>query len=259
MKTTGYHDVDMVVGLLATGLQEILGKKLLALYLTGSLSYGDFAYESSDIDFLTVLTRELTKRQLDAVIEMHKRIGQQVPYWARRLEGSYIPQKWLGSSKRPVGKRPYINAGNVYDFQYGNEWLINLYALHERGISLVGPQPKELVRPVPIKEVREASRRDLLEEWEPKTREPQPFSRADYDSSHLQAYAILTMCRVLHRAKVDAVASKRVASTWVSENFSQWSGLVQEAENWKHGIKLDREDEAKAFIRFVVNETGAQS
>ncbi len=257
MKTTGYSDVDEVLRLLSTELRRILGNKLVALYLTGSLSYGDFDYGSSDIDFLAVLTRALTQRQLEAVKEMHQHIAEQVPYWAKRLEGSYIPQKWLSSIERPPGKRPYVNAGMVAMFPYGNEWLVNLYVLHQRGIPLVGQEPRALIPPIDIRAVREASRQNLLEEWAPKTKEPEPFKDPDYDSSHLQAYAILTMCRILHRAKVDLVASKREASAWAKRKFKQWGGLIEEAENWKHGTKLDKQEEIRAFIQFVVDETKA--
>ena len=254
MKTTDYRDVDEVLHLLSTGLRSILGKKLVALYLTGSLSYGDFDYESSDIDFLAVLTRELTKGQFEKIKEMHDRIGREVPYWARRLEGSYIPRKWLGRIRRPLGIRPYVNAGIVAMLPYGNEWLLNLYVLETCGITLVGQKPKELIPPIDIRDVREASKKNLLEEWEPKTRELQPFTHPDYDSSHLQAYAILTMCRILHRAELDTVASKRQASAWAKKTYQQCSSLIEAAENWKHGIELNRQEETRAFIRFVVKQ-----
>ena len=254
MKLTKYNDVNKVLSLLSADLQKTLGSKLVALYLTGSLSYGDFDYGSSDIDFLAVLAQELSDNELQVVKEMHDSIGRQVPYWAKRLEGSYIPQKWLDSIEKPSGKRPYVNAGFVALLPYGDEWLLNLYVLYECGITLLGKNPKQLIQPIDIEDVREASRKNLLEEWEPKSNEKNPFTHPKYDSSHLQAYAILTMCRILHRAKVDTVASKREASSWVKETYKQWASLIEEAGNWKHGIKLDKQEEAKAFIKFVVSE-----
>lgn len=254
MKLTKYNDINKVLSLLSADLQKTLGSKLVALYITGSLSYGDFDYGSSDIDFLAVLTQELSDNELQSVKEMHDSIGRQVPYWAKRLEGSYIPQKWLDSIEKPSGKRPYVNAGFVALLPYGDEWLLNLYVLHECGISLLGKNPKQHILPIDIEDVREASRKNLLEEWEPKSKEKNPFTHPKYDSSHLQAYAILTMCRILHRAKVDTVASKREASSWVKETYKHWASLIEEAEHWKHGIKLDKQEEAKAFIKFVVSE-----
>lgn len=259
MKLTKYKDVNEALALLSANLKKILDNKLVALYLTGSLTYGDFDYGSSDIDFLAVLTQELNNNELLAIKEMHDSIGRQVPYWAKRLEGSYIPQKWLDNIEKPSGKRPYVNAGYVALLPYGDEWLINLYVLYECGITLLGKNPKQLIQPVDIEDVREASRKNLLEEWEPKSKEKNPFIHPKYDSSHLQAYAILTMCRILHRAKIDTVASKREASRWVKKTYKQWASLIKEAENWKHGIKLDKQEEAKAFIKFVVREVDHKS
>ena len=70
MKLTQYPDVNEVLNLLSTQLQEIFGDKLIALYLTGSLSYGDFDYGSSDIDFLAVLSKDLTANELLAIKKM---------------------------------------------------------------------------------------------------------------------------------------------------------------------------------------------
>src|SRR5271166_2481745 len=53
-------------------------------------------------------------------------------------------------------------------------WRFCLYVLYERGVSLIGPGPKALIGPVDIRDVREASKKDLLEEWEPKLQDPTP-------------------------------------------------------------------------------------
>lgn len=168
MKVTQYPDVNEVLSLLSTQLQEIFGDKLVALYLTGSLSYGDFDYGSSDIDFLAVLSKDLTANELLAIKKMHQEIGKQVPYWAKRLEGSYIPQEWLNNFAKPLKKRPYVNAGYVALLPYGDEWLLNLYVLSECGITLLGKKPQELIKAIDIKDVREASKKNLLNEWKPK-------------------------------------------------------------------------------------------
>lgn len=255
MKPTKYTEINEVLNLLSVNLQKILGKKLIALYLTGSLSSGDFDYGSSDIDFLAVLTKELTVKELEAIKKMHDFIGQKVPYWTKRIDRSYIPQNWLNNIERPLKKRPYVNNGTVCLCNYGHEWLLNLYVLSECGITLFGQDPKKLIPPLDIKDVREASKRNLIEEWQTKLKEKDPFIDLGYDSSHLQTYAILTMCRILHRAKKDGVSSKKEASNWVKKTFGKkWRGLIKEAENWKHGIKLDKVEETKAFIKFVIKE-----
>jgi hypothetical protein len=105
--------------------------------------------------------------------------------------------------------------------------------------------------------VRAASRQDLIEDWLPKVADPGAFHRAGYDSDHLKAHAVLTMCRVLQRAKHDGIASKRIASRWVKETYgAPWRSLVEQAENWRHGKLMASDQEVKDFIKFTAQEIG---
>jgi hypothetical protein len=62
----------------------------------------------------------------------------------------------------------------------------------------------------------------------------------------------LTLCRILHRAKNDTVASKRVASAWVKKTYGKpWSDLIEKAESWQHGQEMDEVDGLLKFIRFA--------
>jgi hypothetical protein len=255
---TPYDDVNAVLTQLGAGLTELLGGQLLGLYLTGSLTYGDFDPASSDIDFLAVLAEALTAEQLDAIVEMRKRSGDAVPHWAKRLEGSYITKDMLATKDRPEKARPYMNADEIHHYRYGNEWTINLYALERCGVALVGPAPDEIFPHVDIEDVRAASRQDLIDEWLPKIADPDAFQRAGYDSDHLRAYAALTLCRILHRAKHDGIASKRVASRWVKETYGgPWNSLIEQAENWRRGKTVASDHEVKDFIAFTAQEVGA--
>jgi predicted nucleotidyltransferase len=61
MNYTPYKDVNEVLNSLTSEIAPILGENLVGVYLTGSLSYGDFNPENSSfnfshIDFLTLLT-----------------------------------------------------------------------------------------------------------------------------------------------------------------------------------------------------------
>ena len=252
---TPYSDVNAVLTQLSAGLPELLGEQLVGLYLTGSLTYGDFDPGSSDIDFLAVLTKELSGEQLQDITGLHERIGKADPRWAKRLEGSYITQDMIATKDRPDRARPYFNAGEIHQYRYGNEWTINLYALQECGVALVGPLPQQIFPHVDIRDVRAASRQDLIEEWLPKLDEPDAFHQAGYDSDHLRAYAVLTLCRILHRAKHDGIASKRVASKWVKETYgAPWRSLVEQAENWRHGKAMATDQEVKELIAFTARE-----
>lgn len=252
-KLTPHKDVNQVLQLLSGGLRELLNEQLIGLYLTGSLTYGDFDKGSSDIDFLAVLSNPLSDEQLVSVTALHEQISKAVPFWAKRLEGSYITTEMITTKARPEAPRPYVNGGKMIKCKYGNEWTINLYALQETGRALLGPDPSRLFPAVTIEDVREASKQDLLDDWKPKLDEPNAFSPSGYDSNHTKAYTVLTMCRILHRAKNDGIASKRVASGWVKQAYPEWADLVSQAEQWQHGDSMAPDEHVKQFIAFTID------
>ena len=168
------------------------------------------------------------------------------------MEGSFVTRDMLGHVLPPPIGRPYVNQGAFWDPDppYGNEWLINLYAIQESGIALYGPEPHDLLPPVRIEDVRDASRRDLFEERLPELDDP-----GFLPDSHHEAYVTLTLCRILHRQFHDGIASKRVASAWVRDTYGEpWRSLVARAESWQHGETLNSRDDVIAFTRFVAGE-----
>lgn len=256
MNLTKYPDINKILHLLKNEVVNLLGDNLVGLYLTGSLTYGGFDNGSSDIDFLVVTNNPLTKEKLHEIEMMHHSIGKKFPKWRKRIDGSYITKKMLLSKKPPNEPRPYFNAGKMWSFVYGNEWLLNLFQLYEYGIALEGPDPKNLIQTISITDVINASRRNLLKEWMPKLKEKNPFENPDYDRNHLQAYAALSMCRILYTAKNKEIASKKKASQWAKITYgNQWGNLIEKAENWKHGEILNVENEILGFIRFTISET----
>jgi hypothetical protein len=147
-----------------------------------------------------------------------------------------------------------VNGGKVSYCAYGNEWTINLYALQECGQVIYGAELQPLLSIVTIEQVRESSKEDLLKDWAPKVNDPNAFTHSMYDSEHLKNYATLTMCRILHRAKNDNIASKKVASKWVKETYPEWKGLVEWAEDWVHGKEMGSDTEVRKFIEFTLEQ-----
>jgi predicted nucleotidyltransferase len=122
---TPYGDVNAVLTQLSDGLTTLLGEQLIGLYLTGSLTYGDFDPGGSDIDFLAVLDSELADEQAQDIMALHERIGAAFLRWAKRLEGSYITRDMITSKNRPDRPRLYVNGGKINYYRYGSEWTIN--------------------------------------------------------------------------------------------------------------------------------------
>lgn len=251
MYYTKYKDVNDVLNALTEKILRILGENLVGIYLTGSLSYGDFNPENSDIDLITILNNPLSSEQLETLKSMHLHIEKTNEKWAKRIECSYVPRDMLQNIYPPKVPRPYIGEGTFYpEAPYGNEWTINQYLLYKYGIPLVGPDFKTLLKPIDIEDVREACIRDLFEEWEPKIND-----REWLNNSHYQSYIVLNLCRILYTVSCHATSTKKASAAWVKREFgSPWKDLIQTAEDWDYGKDMNLQEETIEFIQFVVNK-----
>jgi hypothetical protein len=226
----------------------LLGKKVIGMYLSGSLAYGDFVPERSDIDLEAVVRSPLTEDELISVEQLHKAIERRCPEWADRIECSYVPLELMQELTPPAKARPWWGFGKFYaEAPAGNEWIINHYLLSKHGIALEGPDFNELVPPIDIHDVRQASARDLFQEWVPK------IDDADWlSNSHYQSYLVLNLCRILYTAIYGQPGSKKVAGQFVKATYPQWKNLIEEAERWACGDEMKRQADAVAFLRFAV-------
>jgi predicted nucleotidyltransferase len=251
---TPYPAINTVLAEWVEGAKRLLGGKLVGLYLSGSLAYGDFVPERSDIDLQAVVQSPLTEDELRSVEQLHKDVELTYPEWANRIECSYVPRELMRELTPPATPRPWWGFGTFYaEAPAGNEWIINHYLLSKHGIPLAGPDFIDLIPPIEIDNVRRASARDLFQEWVPKTDDAEWLS-----NSHYQSYLVLNLCRILHTVVHGEPGSKKVAGAWAKAMYPQWKNLIEEAEKWSYGDQMKRQADAVAFLRFAVervNET----
>ena len=251
---TPYPAINTVLRSWVEGVKRLLGKKVVGLYLSGSLAYGDFVPERSDIDLQVVVQSLLTEDELRLVQQLHRQIEGGCPEWANRIECSYVPLELMGELTPPATPRPWWGFGTFYaEAPAGNEWIINHYLLSRHGIALEGPDFNELIPPIDIDSVRRASVWDLFQEWVPKIGDAEWLS-----NSHYQSYLVLNLCRILHTVIGGEPGSKKVAGDWAKSVYPQWKSLIEEAERWAYGDSMNRQADAVAFLRFAVervNET----
>ena len=87
-------EVNEILNIVFSNVQDILGNQLIGMYLFGSLAIGGFD-EHSDIDVLVVTDGEISERTFLALQGLHKRINRLDSRLATQVEASYIPQTAL--------------------------------------------------------------------------------------------------------------------------------------------------------------------
>ena len=234
---------------LLAGAQRILGDRFAGLYLYGSLAAGDFDPECSDIDFVVVTDGELPEELLPALEAMHAGLASADRKWAKKLEGSYVPQRALRRYDPEDAPRPQLNEGRFYVARHCSDWIIQRHVLREHVVTMAGPPASTLIDPVLPDELRGAVRGILREWWEPMLLDPAWLRSGD----EYQAYAVLTMCRALYTLQHGAVASKPVSAKWARRELGgRWAGLIEWASAWRHDAPAGDLCATLEFVRFTL-------
>lgn len=246
---TTIDEIDSVITELALGISNIFDREVIGIYLFGSLTYGDFNLDSSDVDLVTITKNPASQAQINQLKKLHSEMETEYPKWAKRTESSYTPQNML-TSVNPPGSRPYYSEGIFYpQADYGNEWIINLYLLFNYGRTVYGTDFKTLVQPIKIEDVQQACIRDLHKEWEPKLSEPEWLN-----NPHYQSYLVMNLCRIFNTVINATTLSKKQSAAWVKRQYPQWTDLIRTAENWQYGLEMYKNKETLKFLKFVIEK-----
>jgi hypothetical protein len=218
---TPFDDLNQLLRKLVVGAKEVLGDSFCGAYLQGSFAVGD-ADVHSDVDFIVVTKDEMTPGQQAELQALHQALYALPTPWAQHLDGSYIPQEVV---RRPDPvRRPLLyldNGATEFALDDHDNTAVVRWSLREHGVTLAGPDPRELVDPVTPNELR-ADVRWALDNWAAWFRSIESISR------RALAVAVLSHCRILHTLASGEVASKRVAGEWALHALDpEWAPLIR--------------------------------
>ena len=146
------------------------------------------------------------------------------------------------------GPYPTVHEGKFYLAGHESHWIIQRHLLLKNAVIVEGDEPSTFIASVSVDDLHGALRSFLDEWWIPMLENPVKLDAQEY-----QAYAILTMCRMLYTFENDEIASKPVSAHWVQENFNEWRDLVKWALQWNEDDKFaDKKNETKALMQFTV-------
>src|SRR6266498_35334 len=224
---TPYPEVSEILDVLLSNVKEILQDQFVGIYLFGSLANGDFD-DYSDIDVLIITAREISDHKFDLLKEMHERIQKIDSPWAIQLEVSYIPINALRRYDPNNNQHPHLDRGTgekLHVMKHDADWVVQRHILRERGIALVGPEPKTMIDFVSADDLRKAMQPILFEWYASLLKEPNPFR-----SRGQQSFNVLSLCRILYTLQMGEVVSKVAATRWAKEVLnSRWIPLIDRA------------------------------
>jgi hypothetical protein len=233
-------------------LQASLLERFIGLYVGGSIANNSFNSNTSDIDCYIIITEPLPKSGIPQIEAIHHELYSSHNPYAKKIEASYIAQNDLWNFN-PKNKRPYFNEGKLYLAPYGNNFIIELLMLREKGITISGPAIKDLIKEISPEELQLAIKKNLDEYWQVMLTDLVKLNRSDY-----QVFAVFTMCRTLYSLETGSIASKTNAAQWViNKNNAAWSDLIRQAIAWEPGLELNKLNETQQFIKYVLDSVSS--
>ena len=243
MKQTEYPEVNKVLDKLLINIKDILGDKLVGLYLYGSLVWGDFDESVSDIDLLAAVKLPVNEKEFESLEKMHQQFAINYPEWDDRIELQYLSLEALKTFKEKESEVVTISPGEPIEKRMvGKHWLMNWYMVREKGLTLFGPDPKTIIEPITKEEFIQTVK-GHVENWNEWVK---PMK-----SKYAQAYAILTMCRALYAYKNGEQISKKQAAEWVQKKLPQYSKLIQDSLIWRETGKRDKQEDNGTYPKTI--------
>lgn len=232
--------------------KTVLGKKLVGAYLYGSLVWGNFDHEISDIDLLAATSSDINEEDFNGLKRMQEDLVKEYPRWDNRLEIAYMSVPALKTFKSRKSQIAIVSPGEPFHIKEADKgWLMNWYFVQENSVILYGPSPGTIIEPISKSEFIHALK-DHIKTWREyivHTRHSRPY----------QAYAILTMCRALYACKNGEQVSKNRAAAWAKNELPEWSYLIQNALDWRidcRNRQINHEatyPETVKFVNFILD------
>ena len=234
-----YSDLRTVLKRFSLGVRNVLKNNLVGAYIVGSLATGDFDRDS-DIDFLILIHEELAAAEVALLQALHLEIHNLGSYPAQHLEGSYMSGDCLTRADL-VGVQPlwYLDNGSttlersIHDNQWHVRWV-----LRECAITLIGPDPKVVIKPIPIETLRRemvTSLEKLRTNFVAEIDKPLGW----FNTRFGQSFAVLTCCRMLHTLRNGGVTSKLAAARWAEQSLApEWRKLIRQAWTERKDVRL---------------------
>lgn len=200
-----------------TAYCNILKEKLTGIYVHGSIAFGCFRWEASDIDFLVIVNQELSLTEKIQLVKVLTELDEISP--PKGLEMSVIDEKYCRKFIYPTPfALHYSNAHKESCKQEpegyckrmkgtDKDLAAHITVVRAVGITLTGKAVEEVFAPVPAEAYLDSIKEDIRD----------AVSEAEDNA----VYIILNLCRVLAYVEEGAVLSKKQGGEWAAVHLPQ--------------------------------------
>lgn len=256
------HIPSDIQNLLDDFLSEINAQKanlLRGFYLYGSLAYGAYNPQKSDIDFIAILNRPCTEDDLKLLAETHAQIRGKYP--SASLEGSYLQANDLGKLNSDLAPYPYFD-GEFHPAGHYDVNTITWWTLKEQGICIYGEALKPDAISLSWQTVIKDMHANLNIYWQDWASNPEKQQLLIHDGAI--EWAVLGVLRQYYSFREQAITSKKDAGQYALLHLNtDWHPLIKDAllirdnQQSLYHDKLLRRETACDFLTFMIAESNA--
>lgn len=226
---------------IANEYESILGNNLVGIYVHGSLAFGCFNPNKSDIDFIVVVNNAPTVEEKEELIKTLLYLSEEAP--AKGYEMSVVLSKFCKHFVYPTPFELHYSIAhlqrckdNLREYCKSMKGTDKDLAAHftvikRVGYSIFGEQINHVFGEIPKEDYLDSIKGDI--------------ENATDDISDNPVYIILNLCRVLAYKTEGVILSKEQGGLWEIENLpKEYQALISKAlNNYKSEIEenFDRE------------------
>jgi len=141
-------DVEIVINYYLNVFNAKLPDLVESFFIVGSIVLNDYREGKSDIDFVSVINRDVTPDEVNTIKEIHKEISSKYP--ESKLEGSYVTPQQMGKPDKDMGSILYFDGNLKYDCKSGNASIVTWFMLKKYGITINGKLPEHYVSSIDV-------------------------------------------------------------------------------------------------------------
>ena len=230
-------ECNLALDLFLREIFEYLHGKLLSVMLYGSIVFDDFAPGYGDLDFIALLSGEISAEEAKALIHLRKPLRNgRYGLIAQMIEGSFLPVHMIRPGTK--GRADWWGTSGERVWTQNEHEVLDLKVIKERGILLCGIDQKELMSDVRDRECLDAVKKYLLtlrSHWRPGT-----LHSIDW---------LLTTARLILLLREGRLSSKSEAADWGSANLEGvWRKELTKAKELRRQPQLYERDDTKKWL-----------